>query len=126
VLVITKADRPGTDFLRAELEGALSLVPGGPWSPPIVVTEAIEGRGIEALWDQVQRHRAFLAEDDRLERRRREGLARQIRALALDRLARRLDEASDEAFVEPLLDEVLARRLDPPGAVDRVLERLGE
>jgi LAO/AO transport system kinase len=126
VLVITKADRPGTDFLRAELEGALSLVPGGPWSPPIVATEAIEGVGIEALWEQVQRHRAFLAEDGRLERRRREGLARQIRALALDRLARRLDEASDEEFVDPLLDEVLARRLDPPGAVDRVLERLGE
>jgi LAO/AO transport system kinase len=124
VLVITKADRPGADFLRAELEGALSLVPGGPWSPPIVATEAIEGVGIDALWSEVERHRAFLAEDGRLERRQREGLARQLRALALDRLSRRLDQAADAAFVEPLIDDVLARRLDPPAAVDRVLERL--
>jgi GTPase len=124
VLAITKADRPGADFLRAELEGALSLVPGGPWSPPIVATQAIEGVGIEALWEEVLRHRAFLAEDGRLERRRRDGLARQLRALALDRLSRRLEEASEPEFVESLLDDVLARRLDPPGAVDRVLERL--
>jgi LAO/AO transport system kinase len=124
VIAITKADRPGADFLRAELDGALSLVPGGPWSPPIVPTQAIEGVGIEALWDEVRRHRAFLSEEGRLERRRREGLARQIRALALDRFARRLDEAADPEFVEPLLDDVLARRVDPPSAVDRVLERL--
>ena len=124
VIAITKADRPGADFLRAELDGALSLVPGGPWSPPIVATRAIEGVGIEALWDEVLRHRAFLAEEGRLERRRREGLARQLRTLALDRLARRLDETSDPAFVEPLLDDVLARRIDPTRAVDQVLERL--
>jgi LAO/AO transport system kinase len=125
VIAITKADRPGADFLRAELDGALSLVPGGPWSPPIVATRAIEGVGIGALWDEVLRHRAFLSEEGRLERRRREGLARQLRALALDRLARRIDEASDPAFVDPLLDDVLARRVDPTRAVDRVLERLG-
>jgi len=124
VIAITKADRPGADFLRAELDGALSLVPGGPWSPPIVATRAIEGEGIVALWDEVLRHRAFLSEEGRLERRRREGLARQLRALALDRLARRIDETSDPEFVEPLLDDILARRVDPTRAVDRVLERL--
>jgi LAO/AO transport system kinase len=124
VIAITKADRPGADFLRAELDGALSLVPAGPWVPPIVPTRAIEGVGIEALWDAVMRHRTFLSEEGRLERRRREGLARQLRTLALDRLARRLDETSDPAFVEPLLDDVLARRVDPTRAVDRVLERL--
>ena len=124
VIAITKADRPGADFLRAELDGALSLVPGGPWSPPIVATRAIEGEGIAALWDEVLRHRAFLSEEGRLEQRRREGLARQLRALALDRLARRIDETSDPEFVEPLLDDILARRVDPTRAVDRVLERL--
>jgi LAO/AO transport system kinase len=124
VIAITKADRPGADFLRAELDGALSLVPAGPWSPPIVTTQAIEGVGIESLWDEVLRHRTFLSEEGRLERRRREGLARQLRTLALDRLARRLDETSDPEFVEPLLDDVLARRVDPTRAVDRVLERL--
>jgi LAO/AO transport system kinase len=125
VIAITKADRPGVDLLQADLRAALSLVPGGPWTPPIVPVRAREGIGADALWEEVRRHRAFLAEGDRLAERRRDGLARQLRSLALDRLGRRLEEASDARMVEELIDEVLARRLDPPGAVDRVLERAG-
>ncbi|HEX2507016.1 MAG TPA: hypothetical protein VHK23_01755, partial [Miltoncostaeaceae bacterium] len=77
------------------------------------------------LWGAVERHRAFLGEEDRLAARRREGLARQLRALAADRLARRVDAAADAAFMDALIDEVLARRVDPPGAVDELLRRAG-
>jgi LAO/AO transport system kinase len=125
VLAVTKADRPGADALVSDLRTALGLVPAGPWEPPIVEVSALEGTGLAELWAEVERHRAFLAEAGRLDARRREGLARQLRALAADRLARRLDAAADEAFVESLIDEVAERRLDPAGAVDRVLERAG-
>jgi LAO/AO transport system kinase len=123
VLAVTKADRPGADVLVAELANALSLVPGGPWEPPIVRVAALDGTGLEELWEAVERHRAFLAEGGRLEARRREGLARQLRALAADRLARRVDAAADPAAMDALIDDVLARRVDPSGAVDRILER---
>jgi putative protein kinase ArgK-like GTPase of G3E family len=73
----------------------------------------------------VERHRDFLGQEGRLEARRRDGLARQLRALAADRLARRLDAGADAAFVDGLIDDVLERRLDPAGAVDRVLGRAG-
>ena len=46
LLVINKADRPGADLLRAELEATLSLVPSGPWRPPIVSTRSIDGEGV--------------------------------------------------------------------------------
>jgi LAO/AO transport system kinase len=124
VLVVNKADRPGADLLRADLEAALSLVPPGPWRPPIVSTRSLEGVGIAELWDQVLRHRDFLATDGRLEARRRDGLARQLRALALDRLARGVDAAADPAFVDAMIDQILSRALDPATAVDRVLERV--
>jgi LAO/AO transport system kinase len=123
VLAVTKADRPGADVLVAELANALSLVPGGPWEPPIVRVAALDGTGLEELWEAVEHHRAFLAEGGRLEARRREGLARQLRALAADRLARRVDAAADPAAMDALIDDVLARRVDPSGAVDRILER---
>jgi LAO/AO transport system kinase len=125
VLAVTKADRPGADVLASELRTALSLVPAGPWEPPIVRVAALENEGLEELWGEVERHRAFLGQEGRLEARRRDGLARQLRALAADRLARRLDAAADADFVEGLIDDVLGRRLDPAGAVDRVLGRAG-
>ena len=125
LIAITKADRPGVDLLLADLRSALSLVPGGPWKPPIVPVRAREGAGADDLWRQVERHRAFLGEEGRMEERRRDGLARQLRSLALDRLGRRLDAGLEEALLAELIEEVLARRLDPPGAVDRVLDRAG-
>lgn len=123
VMAVTKADRPGADALVAELAAALSLAPAGPWEPPIVRVSALEGTGVDELWGEVERHRAFLDREGRLAARRREGLARQLRALAADRLARRVDQAADAAFLDGLIDDVLERRVDPSGAVDRVLER---
>lgn len=125
VIAVAKADRPGVDALVAELAGALTLVPAGPWDPPVVRVSALEGRGVEDVWEAVERHRAFLDGEGRLELRRREGLARQLRALAADRMARRVERAADEGFVAGLLDEVMAREVDPSGAVDRLLQRAG-
>ncbi|WP_217915248.1 methylmalonyl Co-A mutase-associated GTPase MeaB [Miltoncostaea marina] len=124
VLAVTKADREGADALVGELRAALGLVPSGPWKPPIVRVRALEDGGVAELWEQVERHRAFLAEEGRLEARRREGLARQLRALALGRLARRLDAAVPAPELGRVVDDVLARRADPGEAVDRMLARL--
>ena len=123
VLAVTKADRPGADQLVTELKNALTLAPAGEWEPPIVRVRTLEGRGVEELWAEVERHRAFLEADGRLDARRREGLRRQLRALALDRLARRVDAAADPGFVADVLDEVMARTTDPSGAVDLLLDR---
>ena len=125
VIAVTKSDRPGADALVSDLTSALSLVPAGPWEPPIVRVRALEEGGVADLWAEVERHRAFLDAGGRLEARRRDGLARQLRALAAERVARRVDAKADPDFLEGLINDVLARRLDPSGAVDRVLERAG-
>jgi LAO/AO transport system kinase len=125
VLAVTKADRPGADALVTDLATALTLVPAGPWEPPIVRVSALVGEGLDELWAEVERHRGFLAEEGRLAARRRDGAARQVRALAADRLARRVEAAADPEFMDELVDDVLGRRIDPSGAVDRVLERAG-
>lgn len=124
VVVVNKADRPGADLTRSEIEQALTLVPTGDREIPIAMTQAIDGTGVPELWDEVVAHRAHLGEKGRLDARRRDGLGRQLRSLALDRLARRLDAASDPDLVATLIDDVMARRLDPSSAVDRLLDRL--
>lgn len=123
VIAVTKADRPGADVVVAELQSALRLVPGGPWEPPVVPVRALEAGGVADLWARVEDHRAFLDQDGRLAERRRDGLARQLRALAAGRLLRRIEAAADPPFLGGLIDEILERRLDPSSAVDRLVER---
>ena len=110
VLVINKADRPGAELLRAELKATMSLVPAGPWEPPIVATQAHDAVGVPELWDAIERHRAFLAEGTHMDERRHDGLRRQLRALALDRLGRRLDAVCDDALMAHLVAQVAEDR----------------
>jgi len=67
VIAINKADHPATNTLRAEIRSVLMLDREREWTPPIVETEALSGRGVEALWNAVCDHRAHL-EVDRLHR----------------------------------------------------------
>jgi LAO/AO transport system kinase len=121
VIAVTKADREGADAMVSQLTDALRLVPGGPWEPPVVRVRALEPGGADDLWDAVEDHRAFLGEQGRLQERRREGLTRQLRALAVDRLSRRVEAASGETL-DALVERVLQRRIDPSAAVDELLE----
>jgi GTPase len=124
VVVVNKADRPGADLTRSEVSAALTLVPAPGRDVPVVTAQAIDGTGVPDVWAEVEAHRAWLAEDGRMETRRRDGMRRQIRALALDRLARRVEAAGDPAFMDEVVTEVLAGDVDPAGAVDRLLGRL--
>ena len=118
VIVINKADRPGADILAGEIETALSLVPSDDWRPPVLMTQAIDGNGIAEMWEGIESHRAALAEGDALADRRRDGMRRRLRALAMERMAREMDARIDDAALDSLVTRVVARELDPSAAAD--------
>ncbi|MGK2947816.1 MAG: methylmalonyl Co-A mutase-associated GTPase MeaB [Acidimicrobiales bacterium] len=74
LFVINKADRPGAEETRRDLERMLDLTgtghePGG-WRPPVVATTASTGDGVDDLWEAIGAHRAHLERDGALEARR--------------------------------------------------------
>src|SRR3954452_17041787 len=124
VIVVNKAYHPLTDTMVREIRGALSLAPQRGWRVPIVKTEAVRGEGVEALVEQLEAHRSFIVEEGTLSDRRRRNLRNEVLGLCTFRLRRRLEErlAEDDEFTA-LLDEVVARRLDPASAASTILER---
>jgi LAO/AO transport system kinase len=102
----------------------LSLSPSSGWKVPIVKTEAVRGEGIDKLVTELDRHRAFILEGGTLDERRRRNLRNEVLALATARLRRRLEEdlREDPEFAR-LLDEVVARRLDPASAAEALMDR---
>ena len=129
IIVVNKADHPLTDTMVREIRGVLSLAPTveGGWRVPIVKTEAARGEGVEALVEKLDEHRAFIEAQGTLSERRRRNLRGEVLALATARLRAQLEAAigEDERF-GALLDEVVARRLDPASAAAQILERLEE
>jgi LAO/AO transport system kinase len=124
VIVVNKSDHPLTDTMVREIRGVLSLGPQEGWRVPIVKAEASRGEGIEELGQKISEHREFIEERGTLVERRRRNLLNEVVALAAARLRRRLEaQVEDDPSVQELLDEVVARRLDPASAAAKLLER---
>jgi LAO/AO transport system kinase len=124
VIVVNKCDHPLTDTMVREIRGVLSLGPQEGWRVPIVKTEASRGDGIGELAAKIREHHEHIREEGTLAERRRRNLMNEVLALAAARLRRRLEEqVREDESVHELLDEVVARRLDPATAAARLLER---
>ncbi len=77
VVAITKSDGDNVQAAaqaRSEYETALHLmkypVPG--WQPPVLTCSATTGTGIKEVWNSVEHFRVVMAENGRLEQKRRE------------------------------------------------------
>ena len=123
VIVVNKSDHPLTDTMVREISGVLSLAPQEGWRVPVVRTEASAGEGIEELFEQIAAHRVHIEEEGLLSERRRRNLRNEVVALAANRLRRRLEESiREDESVQELLDDVVARKLDPATAAAKLLE----
>jgi LAO/AO transport system kinase len=126
VIVVNKADHPLTDTMVREIRGVLSLGVGGPgsWRVPIVKTEANRGEGVEELAQKLSEHRAYVEAEGTLSERRRRNLMSEVLGIATMRMRRALEASlAEDPEIQALLDEVVARRLDPSSAATAVLER---
>jgi LAO/AO transport system kinase len=125
VIVVNKRDHPAAKTMLNEVRSILSLDRERDWRPPIVLTEALTGDGIEELWDKVAEHRAHLESNGLLDERRRKNLAGEVFAVASSRAKTHLEEAvADDPELRRLLDEVQSRELDPLTAVREIMERV--
>jgi LAO/AO transport system kinase len=124
VIAVNKADSPLARTTADDVRQVLALAPDGP-QPPIVLTEALRGEGVDELWSEIERHRAGLEAAGELEARRRRNLAAEVFAIASARARRRLEGAvSADPELRRLLDRVERRELDPLSAVRAILQEV--
>ena len=125
VIAVNKRDHPSAKTMVSEVRSILALDTERDWRPPIVLTEAVSGEGVEELWGEVEAHRAHLEETGTLAERRACNLAGGVFAVASARAKTRLQEAvAEDDELRRLLGEVQRRELDPLTAVREIMERV--
>ena len=124
---INKADRDGADRIARDIEEMLHLASGRlddeggePWVPPVVMTVAIEGGGVDGLIAALQQHRDHLRGSQGLRRRRVAALRLKVRELVEDRVRADLWTAGRDAELGRRA-EAIHDRADTPYAAARDL-----
>jgi LAO/AO transport system kinase len=128
IVVVNKADgehlREAKSAAR-ELSGAIRLIYPRKtlWRPPVLTMSALEGTGLEELWETVERHRKVLGEAGEFEARRRaqqvDWTWQMVRDTVLDRVLSNPAVRKIRAEVER---QVLAGELTPAMAAQQILK----
>ena len=128
VYVVNKADRDGAEQVRRELRTMISLAdkPEGSWRPPIVLTVAQVGQGVDEVVAAIDEHRAWMESTGELERRRVRRARDEIEAIALTALRERWGDVSGRSELDDLAAQVVAGKSDPYRAADLLLESYTE
>jgi LAO/AO transport system kinase len=174
VFAVNKADRPGADKLRREIEITLGIrrgnayrnvpahhgyravgrtggraegfpgagkpgdstsatvrppdrpsAPSDRWEPPVLLTVAAKGEGIDELIAALDRHHQWLARSGSLEERRRRRMLERTREV-VERAARRWmwRETQAERVINERLDRIVEGALSPYDVATEVLDGL--
>jgi LAO/AO transport system kinase len=117
VIVVNKGDRPGADRAARQLRAMLSTAGGrvARKPPPVLVTTATTGDGVEALVKAIDAHRSNARSPDQARDRARNQVRRALSEAAWRSAEGRPDW---EATVQSVAD----RELDPISAAERLLE----
>lgn len=123
VFVINKADRPGADQTRRDLEQMLDLsdLDHSAWRPPIVAAVATTGEGVPEVWDAILAHREHATSSGLLERRRTHRTREELREIVTERLRERARELCTGDRWDELADQVVGNEVDPWTAADEML-----
>jgi LAO/AO transport system kinase len=121
--VVNKADRDGAEQVRRELRSTIAMAdrPTGGWKPPIVLTVAQSGQGLDEVVAELDRHRAWLEESGELTRRRTRRAREEIEAIAVAALRERWEDVSGHDDLDALAEAVVAGEKDPYTAADELV-----
>jgi len=123
IFVVNKADREGADQVVQSVTANLSLqtFAEGEWRPPVVKTEAVNGVGVDRLWQEIERFRQH--ESQHQHQRRKASHEARLRGLLAQRLLEHVEKRLPSGEFDRLVEAIAARRTDPYSAAARLMSQ---
>jgi len=122
IFVLNKADREGANRAADTLKAMLHMREARGWTPPVLLTIASKGEGVEELLRSIASHLQFLKESGMLEKKRKERLTRKVENIVLDRLRSEFwDKQAKEVLMATIQDKPNSS-VSPYQLAERLLE----
>jgi LAO/AO transport system kinase len=126
LFVINKSDRDGADKLERDLRMVLEMGKKREkgWTPLILKTEALLGKGMAELMEGISRHRQALEQSEAMKEKMRErAKAAFLGILESEVMSHFLREIERDGKWTAILDDLASRRTDPYSLVEQMMAR---
>jgi LAO/AO transport system kinase len=122
VFAVNKSDRPEADRMIQDLVNMVALNPHDEhsWMIPVKKAEAVRDVGMQDLIEAVEAHQAYLTRSGARELKAREFLKNEIADILSERLSYSLMATFETSSGKDVIEQVLARKLDPYKAADLI------
>jgi len=123
IFVVNKADRDGADQVVQTVTASLSLqtFAEGEWRPPVLKTEAVNGVGVDRLWQEIERFRQHHSTHQ--QQRRKASHESRLRGILAQCLLEHVEKRLPSGEFDRLVEAITARRTDPYSAAARLMSQ---
>ncbi len=146
ILIVNKADRAGADNTARALRVMLEMAQGQSrgtqgkhiskqsevrstsaspaetiWDPPVHTVIATEGKGVQAVIEDIHRHARYLKQSGLWQQKEAARLRRDLEALIRDTLVANWQQTRDHNQFEQVLADVIQRKYSPVEAVEKLI-----
>ncbi len=126
IFIVNKSDKEGAENIKVQLELMLGMgiAQHSNWKPAIVMTDAVNGKGIEEAVDTILKHRDYLISSGET-RTRREARARMELFDAVEHsLQQHVKEMLNEKGVDSLVENMAERHLNPYSVAEELVGKI--
>lgn len=123
IYLVNKSDRDGANQMAAAITAMLLTSLSRPeWDPPVLLTAAQTGDGIEELWEQIKKHQAFSTANSQLQKRRERRREQEFLEVVEEELGKRLKAmVGEDPIIRSALNEIASKGLEPYSAALEIL-----
>ncbi len=125
IIVVNKADKEDAVSYRRQMKNILDMKESpSEWKPPILLTEAISGKGVHEVVEAIFKHKEFLVSSGKLSGKRRDAARLELSQAVEGLIKTCLNDKTNRDRWEKLVDELVSRRTDPCSAAQIVFSTL--
>jgi LAO/AO transport system kinase len=124
IFILNKSDRPGANQSETALKTIISLKDHdeNSWLPSIIRTVASENEGMLELNNEIEKHRKYLNERDRLTAKRKEQLRNRIKNIVQEKINSEIWNKENENSLNLSLKNVIFGNVSPYEIAEEIIK----
>ncbi len=125
IFVLNKADSPETDKTERQLRAILDLGLKESSIPPVMKTVATEGKGIEALLEEINKVTMGRDQESKVSRKK-SLISWLLRDIINEKLFRAVSESIRDSEIENFIEKIYRREIDPYTVAEQIIRKMKE